>query len=122
MGMFTSYLQSIPEAKFTSAILVHEWLTSPSYKGKSVTGIFRTSEEQAMAKLLDHVRYLVNIPIFDAWSVYLYTAGQTAGLVSKAKSGGEIDLLVVELEVDSWTRLVTGGLANRVIALPVTAK
>src|SRR5215207_9097364 len=70
-GMYTAYLQTLPEAKFTSAILVHEWLTQPTYLGKSVTGIFRTSDEQAIAKLLHHVRQLVNIPVFEQWSGYL---------------------------------------------------
>ena len=64
-GMFTTYLNSISEAKFTSAILVHECLTDPNYGGKSVTGIFRTDEAQAVAKLTDHVRKLVKVPVFD---------------------------------------------------------
>ena len=118
-GMYTAYIQTLPEAKFTSAILVHEWLTQPNYLGKSITGIFRTSDEQAMAKLLHHVRQLVNIPVFEQWSRYLYHAGQTAGLVRKpSPQGGGIDLWIVELDADAWTRLVTGGLANGVIAFP----
>ena len=112
-----AYLNSISEAKFTSAILVHEYLTLPNYGGKSLTGIFRTSQAQAMAKLLCHVRELVNIPVFDAWAGYLYQAGQHAGLVRTPRSGGDIDLLVIDLDVDSWTRLITGGLANEVITL-----
>ena len=121
-GIYTAYLQTLPEAKFTSAILVHEWMTQPNYLGKSVTGIFRTSDEQAMAKLLHHVRQLVNIPVFEEWSWYVYQAGQTSGLVRKpSPQGGGIDLLIVELDVDAWTRLITGGLANGVIALPQMA-
>ncbi len=118
-GMYTAYLNTLPEAKFTSAILVHEWLTQPNYLGKSITGIFRTSDEQAMVKLLHHVRQLVNIPVFEQWSGYLYHAGQTAGLVRKpSPQGGGIDLWIVELDESAWTRLVTGGLANGVIAFP----
>ena len=121
-GMYTAYLQTLPEAKFTSAILVHECITQPNYLGKSVTGIFRTSDEQAMAKLLHHVRQLVNIPVFEQWSGYLYQAGQTAGLVRRpSPQGGGIDLLIVDLDASAWTRLVTGGLANGVIALPQMA-
>lgn len=96
---------------------MHEYLTLPNYGGKSLTGIFRTSQAQAIAKLLSHVRELVNIPVFDAWAGYLYQAGQHAGLVRTPRSGGDIDLLVIELDVDSWTRLITGGLANEVITL-----
>jgi len=121
-GMYTAYLNTMSEAKFTSAILVHEYITQPNYLGKSVTGIFRTSDEQAMAKLLHHVRQLVNIPVFEQWSRYLYQAGQTAGLVRKpSPQGGGIDLLIVELDESAWTRLVTGGLANGVITLPQMA-
>jgi hypothetical protein len=117
-GIYSAYLQNLPEAKFTSAILVHEWLTVPTYLGKSVTGIFRTSESQAAAQLLHHVRQLVNIPVFDLWAGFLYHAGQTAGLVRSPHPHGGIDLLVVDLDGDAWTRLVTSGLANGVIALP----
>jgi len=118
-GMYTAYLNTLPEAKFTSAILVHDWLTQPNYLGKAITGLFRTSDEQAMAKLLYHVRQLVNIPVFEQWSGYLYQAGQTAGLVRKpSPQGGGIDLWIVELDESAWTRLVTGGLANGVIAFP----
>jgi hypothetical protein len=116
-GMFTAYLNNIPEAKFTSAILVHEWLVQPNYKGKSLTAIFRTSEEQAVAKLLYHVRQLVNVPVFDEWASYLYHAGQSAGLIRKPRSAGDIDLLLLDLDAEAWTRLITGGLANRVIVL-----
>ena len=117
-GMFTTYLHSISEAKFTSAILVHEWLTDPNYGGKSVTGIFRTDEAQNVAKLTDHVRKLVKVPVFDDWGGFLFSAGESAGLVRSPRGGGGIDLLVIELEVDAWTRLITGGLANGVITLP----
>jgi hypothetical protein len=118
-GMFTAYLNNIPEAKFTSAILVHECLLQPNYKGKALTAIFRISEEQVVAKLQHHIRLLVNIPVFDIWSAYLYHAGQSAGLLRKPRSAGDVDLLLLDLDADAWTRLVTGGLANGVIQLPV---
>lgn len=121
-GMYAAYIQTLPEARFTSAILVHEWLMRPNYLGKSTTGLFRTSDGQAMAKLLHHIRQLVNVPLFDQWASYLYQAGQTAGLVRKpSPTGGGIDLLIVELDIDAWARLITGGLANGVIALPQMA-
>jgi hypothetical protein len=117
-GAFTAYVHNISEARFTSAELVHEWLTDPLYGGKSTAGIFRTSEAQAVAKLTDHVRRLVKVPVFEQWAGFLYEAGLSAGLVRPARSGGEIDLLAVDLDADAWTRLITGGLANAVIRLP----
>ena len=120
-GMFTTYLHSISEAKFTSAILVHEWLTDPNYGGKSVTGIFRIDDAQAVAKLTDHVRKLVKVPVFDSWGGFLFSAGESAGLVRSSRSGGGIDLLVLEMDVDAWSRLITGGLANGVITLPTSS-
>jgi len=39
-------------------------------------------------------------------------------LVRKTRSAGGIDLLSVDLDVDAWTRLITGGLEQGVIALP----
>ena len=118
-GKFTAYLQTLSEAKFTSALLVHEWITTPLYHGLSVTAIFRTSEEQAIAKLLDHVRKLVKVAVFDQWGTFLYTAGQAMGLVRPpTHCGGEIDLLVVDLDDLQWTRLLTGGLSSGRITLP----
>ena len=112
-GMYTDYLQNIPEAKFTSLILLHEWLTQPNYGGSATTFIIRTSDEQAMAKLKHHVTALVKVPVFDAWASYLYHAGQTAMLVRKTRAGGGIDLLTVTLDADAWTRLITGGVEQR---------
>ncbi|MBE2269364.1 MAG: hypothetical protein IAE80_14110, partial [Anaerolinea sp.] len=121
-GMYHPYLHYLPEARFASLILVHDWAVTPNYGGKATTFIFRTSEAQAVAKLKQHVMPLVNIPVFEGWSAYLYEAGQRAMLIRKMRSAGGIDLLSVDLDVDAWTRLITGGLAANAIALPVIAK
>lgn len=121
-GMYHPYLHYLPEARFASLILMHEWVVTPNYGGKSTTFIFRTSDMQAVAKLKHHITQLVNVPVFDVWSAYLYEAGQKAMLVRKTRSAGGVDLLTVDLDVDAWTRLITGGLEQKIIALPVTAK
>lgn len=56
--------------------------------------------------------------MFEAWSAYLYDAGQRAMLVRQCHSAGGIDLLSVDLDADAWTRWITGGLAQGVIVLP----
>ena len=63
-GMYTAYLQTIPEAKFASLILCHEWLTLPNYNGKSTTFIVQATEAQAVAQLHHHVTKLVKVPVF----------------------------------------------------------
>lgn len=117
-GMYHPYLHYLPEARFASLLLIHDWAVTPNYGGKAATFIFRTSNAQATAKLKYHVTQLVNIPLFDAWSAYLYDAGQKAMLVRKTHSAGGIDLLSVDLDVDAWTRLITGGLEQGIISLP----
>ena len=117
-GMYHPYLHYLPEARFASLILVHEYAVTPNYGGKSTTFIFRTSDAQAIAKLRHHVMQLVNVPVFEAWALYLYEAGQRAMLVRRARSQGGVDLLSVELDADAWTRLITGGLEQGVIRLP----
>lgn len=117
-GMYHDYMQNIPEAKFTSLILCHDLLVNPNYGGKSTTFILRTDEAQAAAKLKHHVTELVKVPVFDAWAGYLYHAGQTAMLVRPTRSASDIDLLSVDLDIDAWTRLITGGIEQGVIALP----
>lgn len=120
-GMYHDFMQNIPEAKFTSLILCHDLLVNPNYGGKSTTFILRTDETQAAAKLKHHVTELVKVPVFDDWTGYLYHAGQSAMLVRPTRSAGSIDLLSVTLDVDAWTRLITGGIEQGVIALPASA-
>ena len=119
-SMYHDYFQNIPEAKFTSLILCHDLLVNPNYGGKSTTFILRTDEAQAAAKLKHHVTELVKVPVFDEWAGYLYHAGQTAMLVRPTRSADDIDLLSVTLDIDAWTRLITGGIEQGVITLPIT--
>jgi len=118
-GMYHDFMQNIPEAKFTSLILCHDLLVNPNYGGKSTTFILRTDEAQAAAKLKHHVTELVKVPVFDEWASYLYHAGQTAMLLRQTRSAGEIDVLSVDLDIDAWTRLITGGIEQGVITLPI---
>jgi hypothetical protein len=117
-GMYHAYLTNIPEAKFTSLILVHEWAVVPNYNGAATTFLFRTDDVQATAKLKGYVTELVKVPVFDTWASYLYSAGQTAGLVRKARSAGGIDVLTIDLDATAWTRLITGGLEQGTMQLP----
>ena len=119
-GCITTSWQNIPEAKFTSLILCHDLLTNPNYGGKSTTFVLRTDEVQAIAKLKQHITELVKVPVFDEWASYLYHAGQSAMLVRQTRSAGEIDLLTVDLDIDAWTRLITGGIEQGIIILPIT--
>lgn len=119
-GMYAAFLQNIPEAKFTSLILLHEQVMQPNYGGKSTTFILRVSDEQATMQLKHHVTELVKVPVFDDWADYLYHAGQTAMLVRKTRCAGGLDVLAVDLDVEAWTRLLIGGLEQSIIALPAT--
>ncbi len=117
-GMYAAFTQNIPEARFMTLILCHDLLVNPNYGGQSTTFIFRSDDAQAAAHLKHHVTELVNVPVFDAWSDYLYHAGQAAMLVRPTRAAGGIDLLTVTLDRDDWTRLITGGLNQGVITLP----
>jgi hypothetical protein len=117
-GSYTDYLQTIPEARFTSLILLHDWLVHPNYGGAATTFLFRVEEAQARAQLKAHVTRLVKVPVFDGWTDYLWTAGQAAMLVHPTRAGGGIDLLTLSLEATAWTRLITGGIEQQVITLP----
>ncbi len=116
-GLYADFMQTIPEAKFTSLILVHEMLVQPNYGGLATTFIIRTDEAQAVAKLRQHVTALVKVPVFAAWSGYLWQAGQAEQLLRPTRSDGGINIWTVTLDVDAWTRLITGGLADGVISL-----
>lgn len=117
-GMYTSYMQNIPEAKFTSLIMCHDLLTQPNYNGDSTTFIFHISEEQAMVQLRHHITQLVKVPVFAEWTSYLWHAGQNAMLLRPTRTGGDIKLYTVVLDCDAWARLITGGLAEEIIVLP----
>ncbi|MEO0565907.1 MAG: hypothetical protein AAF125_27605, partial [Chloroflexota bacterium] len=120
-SMYTAFMQNIPEAKFTSLILCHELLTAPNYGGKSTTFIFRVSDEQAMAQLRHHVTKLVKVPVFADWTGYLWQAGQSAMLVRPTRTGGDVKLWTIDMDADSWSRLLTGGLNQGIIRLPQDA-
>jgi hypothetical protein len=117
-GMYHAYMTNIPEAKFTSLILVHEWAVVPNYNGAATTFLFRTDDAQATAKLKHHVTELVKVPVFDAWADYLYSAGQTTGLVRQTRSAGAIDVLTVDLDATTWTRLIMNGLERNLVTFP----
>ena len=117
-GKYRDFMQNIPEARYTSVILLHEQVTAPNYGGKSRTCIVRTDEAQAVTMLKHHVTQLVNVPVFDAWADYLWDAGALASLVSQPLRAGGVDLWSVELDTDAWTRLICGGLRERVIMFP----
>ena len=55
--------------------------------------------------------------MFPDWAGYLWQAGQAAMLVHKTRGAGGLDVLTVDLDVDSWTRRITGGLAQRITDL-----
>ena len=114
-GMYTTFMQNIPEAKFTSLIMCHDLLTQPNYNGDSTTFIFHISEHQAMVQLRHHITRLVKVPVFPEWTSYLWHAGQTAMLLRPTRAGGDVKLFTVVLDCDAWTRLITGGLAESII-------
>jgi hypothetical protein len=119
-GRYHAYLHTLPEARFTSLILVHDWLVHPHYGGAGTTFLFRVDEAQARAQLKAHITQLVKVPVFDHWTDYLWTAGQAAMLVGPTHSAGGIDLLTVSLDITAWTRLITGGIEQQLIFLPDT--
>ena len=114
-GTYSAFLQNIPEAKFTSLILCHEMLIHPNYGGASTTYLFHITDEQAMAQLRHHITKLVKVPVFPDWTGYLWQAGQSAMLVRPTRTGGNVRLWTISLDVDAWTRLITGGLSQRII-------
>ena len=117
-GMYTAIMSNISEARFTHCLLVHEKLTDPNYNGSGRTYILQVDEAQAKGQLLHHIRETVSLPVFDDWIDYLWTAGQTAMLVRKCRSGGGLTVKAVDLDPDSWQRLITGGVGQGVIAIP----
>ena len=117
-GMYSAFMQNIPEAKFTSLILCHELLTQPNYGGASTTFMIHVSDEQAMAQLRQHITKLVKVPVFPEWTAYLWDAGQRAILLRPTRTGGDLKLWTISLDDSGWTRLITGGLAQNIIRLP----
>jgi hypothetical protein len=94
-GMYSAFMQNIPEAKFTSLILCHELLTQPNYGGASTTFMIHVSDEQAMAQLRQHITKLVKVPVFPQWTGYLWDAGQRAMLLRPTRTGGDVKLWTI---------------------------
>ena len=117
-GKYTAILHNLSEARFMHCILVHEDLVEPAYGSKATTYIIQVDAEQARGQLLHHVRETVGLPVFDGWCDYLWRAGQTAMLVRNCRTGGGITVKAVTLDREAWTRLITGGVAEGLIAIP----
>ncbi|MBN8590712.1 MAG: hypothetical protein J0M33_03095 [Anaerolineae bacterium] len=117
-GMYQDFFANIPEARFTSLILLHEMVIHPNYGGKSTTFLLYVSEAQVIGQLHRHVAQLVKVPVFEAWASYLWSAGQAAMLVRKTRGAGGLTVYGIDLDIDSWTRLITGGIEQGIIALP----
>lgn len=117
-GIYTAYMQNIPEAKFTSLILCHEHITQPNYNGDSTTFIFHISDEQAMTQLRHNITQLIKVSVFPEWTSYLWHAGQTAMLLCPTRTGGDVKLYTVVLDSNAWTRLITGGMMINALCLP----
>jgi hypothetical protein len=106
------------EARFVSMILVHEAWIEPNYNGNSTTYIMQVDEAQAKGQLLHHIRELVSVPVFPQWIDYLWQAGQTAMLLRNCHAEGGIILKSLDLDASAWKRLITGGVANKIIHIP----
>lgn len=120
-GKYSSFFHNIPTARLTSLILVHEMVTQPNYGGKSTTFIFEANEAQVIGQLKHHVTELVSVPVFDDWSGYLWEAGRAAQLVRPARGEGGLTVYAVDLDADAWTRILTGGLSENIIMLPISS-
>lgn len=100
-------------------ILLHEWVAHPN-DDAAATFILRASDVQAKARLKHQVMQLVNVPVFDAWTEFLWVAGQSAALLRRTQPADGIDLLTVSRDTSAWTRLITGGIEQQMIQLPET--
>ncbi|GAB5426320.1 MAG: hypothetical protein Crog4KO_34670 [Crocinitomicaceae bacterium] len=121
-GKYKDYFQNIPEAKFCSLILLHEWFHHANYRGNSQTFIFHLSDEQAMGHVHYHVKQLLSIPVFEHWTGYLWQAGHHAKLIRKTRSNADSNLLLIDLDADAWARLITGGLSEKILSLEPSTK
>jgi len=69
-----------------------------------------------------HGYILLKVSVFPDWTRYLWQAGQSAMLVRPTRTGGDVKLWTIDMDADSWSRLLTGGLNQSIIALNATAK
>jgi hypothetical protein len=83
-------------------------LNGPKISSKSTTFILHVSDDSrrghsttAMALLRHHVTKLIKVPVFSEWTGYLWQAGQAVMLVRKTRGAGGLDVLAIDLDVDS---------------------
>ncbi|GAB4530087.1 MAG: hypothetical protein OHK0046_50470 [Anaerolineae bacterium] len=53
--------------------------------------------------------------VFAKWTDYLWLAGQCAMLVRPTRTGSNVTLWTVDLDVDAWTRLIQWDCLERVM-------
>lgn len=122
-GLYTRYQKKIECLGIDHLILVHEDMAEPQYPttGKdqepATTYVLSLSEEQARAKLGEHVRKTVKVAVFDQWFEYLYSEGRSRGLVRDCV-GYAVGAMAVKLEPVKWTEAIVDGLRDNRINLP----
>ena len=116
-GRYRDYFANLPEKKFTSLILLHKLMTEPIYNERSTTYLIALDDQQARQKLYDHIALLLDIPLFEHWTDYLWEAGSTAMLLRSIASAGGPTVYAIDLDKDAWNRLISGALSQNIIQL-----
>lgn len=120
------YTHHMPEARYTSMILVHKHAVEPDFSGHGQTCFFAppasnmagTDTTHATAKLLQLVRDLVAIPIFDHWQDWLWKIGREKSLVMPPLyHGGGVVLWMVSLERTPWELAIQAGVRKQQLTL-----
>ena len=123
-GQYVAYLQHIPHARFYNTILLHNTIVEPDYDGYGHTYIIvpENVPDYEKLKTMEHIKAVVKIAVFPEWRDYIWEAGRAAKLIRTLRSDGGIQIWRISLNDNEWSRLISGGLYEKVIEIPKPAK
>ena len=119
-GMYQTTMSNLSRARFFNAILLHETIVSPDYGGYGRTYLIEplNADGYVRDKMMHHLKSFLQIAVFDRWTDYLWQAGRDAKLIRNVRSGGGLQVWKMSLRRQAWTRIVSGGLYEDIIAIP----
>jgi hypothetical protein len=119
-GMYETTMSNLSRARFFNAILLHETIVSPDYGGYGHTYLINPLDQAGhdREKMMHHLKMFLQIAVFDCWTDYLWQAGRDAKLIRNVRTGGGIQMWKLSLRRQAWTRIVSGGLYEDIIAIP----
>lgn len=113
---FLRFQRRVPGLQIDHLILLDRRFGEPTYADVGAAFLFDTDETHL--KVLDHVRRLVTLPVFDEWAERLVAIGRATRLIRPLKVYGEQPIFLLDLDRTRWETQIALRVEQRELAWP----